>query len=290
VFAVREIVIIPAWQRPEFLQATLERLRAADEGTQEFWLSLDRRHSKAVAMVATDFRRVVGDRAKILTRTHGYRGNSFNVLHSYLEASRHKPDLIHLVEEDVFVSDDYFAWHRATHDLVGNAFAVSGARNQNYRDDPEPQPGVVYLNGAYQSVAVSFRTEQLTPVLAHVARSNNYYRDPVKYCRTLFPQTRIPHGNAEQDGLINRVVEKLGAFVVYPTEPVAYHAGFVGYHRAGDSPLRTGVPVQVAAQALLGMDAAEMNRRAHSYPDHQVVDVHAPHRPPNRVTGWPVLP
>jgi len=287
---MKEIVIIPAWQRPEFLAATLERLRAADEGTQEFWISLDRRHSKAVAMVATDFRRTVGERVKVLTRSHSYRGNSYNVLVSYAEAMAQKPDLIHLVEEDIFVSDDYFAWHQAAHALVGNCFAVSAARNQNFPGDPEPEPGAVYVHEAYQSVAVSFRTQRLAHVLQHVARSNNYYRDPVKYCRQLFPATKIPHGNAEQDGLINRVVEKLGAFVVYPTEPVAYHAGFTGYHRAGDSPLKTGVPVQVAARALLEMDAAEMNRRAHSYPDHQVVDVHARHVLPNRVVGWPVLP
>jgi hypothetical protein len=241
-------------------------------------------------MVATDFRQAVGERVRVLTRSHSYRGNSYNVLVSYAEAMGQKPDLIHLVEEDIFVSDDYFAWHRAAHALVGNCFAVSGARNQNVVGDPEPEPGAVYVHEAYQSVAVSFRPHQLAQALVHVARSNNYYRDPVKYCRALFPASKIPHGNAEQDGLIHRVIEKLGAFVVYPTEPVAYHAGFVGYHRAGESPLRTGVPVQVAARALLEMDAAEMNRRAHSYPDHQVVDVHARHALPSYVVGLSVLP
>jgi hypothetical protein len=285
---VKEIVIVPAWQRPEFLSATLQRLRAADEGTQEFWVTLDRRHSKAVNMVATEFTRELGPRARLLTRTHPYRGNSYNVLHTYREAVRESPDLIHLVEEDIFVADDYFAWHRAAHKLVGNCFAVSGARNQNVIGNPLPEPGAVYVHEAYQSVAVSFRPERLTHVLKHCISS--YYHDPVKYCRKLFPSTKIPPANAEQDGLIHRVIEKAGAFVVYPTEPVAYHAGFVGYHRAGESPLKTGVPVPVAAAELLGMDAAEMNRRAHSYPDHQWIDVHAHHAPPNRVVGLSVLP
>ncbi len=285
---MKEIVIIPAWQRPEFLAATLERLRAADEGTQEFWVSLDRRHSQAVAMVATNFARSIGDRAKILTRAHSYRGNSYNVLHSYSEAVKKLPDLIHLVEEDIFISDDYFAWHRAAHQLVGNCAAVSAARNQNFPNDPEPEPGAVYLHGAFQSVAVSFRPQQLKEVLKHAGQ--RYYRDPIGYCRKVFPNTRIPVGNAEQDGLINRVIEASGGWVVYPTEPIAYHAGFVGYHRAGESPMKTGVPVQVAAKALLEMDAAEMNRRAHSYPDHQVVDLLAKHVLPHRVIGWPVLP
>lgn len=285
---MREIVIIPAWQRPEFLAATLERLRAADEGTQEFWVTLDRRHSKAVALVASQFTLALGDRAKLITRTHPYRGNSFNVLHSYAEAVKCSPDLIHLIEEDIFVSDDYFAWHRAAHALVPTAFCVSGARNQNHPGDPEPQPGAVYLAPEYQSVAVSFRPATLAPVLKHAVSS--YYHEPVKYCRKIFPRTRIPAGNAEQDGLINRVAEASGARIVYPTDPIAYHAGFVGYHRAGESPLRTGVPVQVAAQTLLEMDAAEMNRRAHSYPDHQVVDLRTKRALPDRMVSWPVLP
>ena len=285
---MREIVIVPAWQRPEFLAATLERLSAADEGTQEFWISLDRRHSQAVNMIATQFAARLGDRARLLTRFHSYRGNSFNVLQSYAEAVKCAPDFIHLVEEDVFVADDYFAWHRAAHRLVGNCIAVSGARNQNLLEDPEPEPGAVFVHEAYQSVAVSFRPERLAPILKHAGQ--RYYRDPIGYCKRLFPHTKIPHGNAEQDGLINRVAESMGAFTVYPTEPVAYHAGFVGYHRAGESPLRTGVPVQVAASELLRMDAAELNRRAHSYPDHQTVDFHTKRLEPHRVVALPVLP
>lgn len=285
---MKEIVIVPAWRRPDFLAATLERLRAADEGHQHYWISLDRRFDKQVGQIANQFVYKFGPvRVKVLQRMHPYQGNSFNVLRSYEEAIKAGYEMIHLVEEDIFVADDYFAYHRAAHQLVPNVFAVSGARNQNYPGDPDPEPGAIYLAPQYQSVAVSFRAEMLASVMKHAVSS--YYHNPIKYCRRAFPRTRIPVGNAEQDGLINRVVEASNARIAYPTVPVAYHAGFMGYHRNGEPALVPGKSVQAAATELLSMDAAELNRRAHSYPDHQVVDVHAKHTPPERVVGWPVL-
>lgn len=287
--AVTEIVIVPAWRRPDFLQACLERLAAADEGTQRYVISLDRGHTRQVAQVATEFVQRIGPvRASARHRVHPYRGNSYNVLHSYREAIAENPPLIHLVEEDVFVADDYFAWHRGAHALVPDAFAVSGARNQNFADDPQPVDGAVYIAPHYQSVAVSFRPERLAPVMKHAI--STYYGNCVKYCRKVFPRTQIPHGNAEQDGLINRVAEATHGKIVYPMAPVAYHAGFVGYHREGEPALVPGKQVRAAAAELLAMDATELNRRAHSYPDHQVVDVRATHTPPDRVVSWPVLP
>lgn len=285
---MREIVIIPSWRRPDFLAATLERLAAADEGHQHYWITLDRRHDRKCAEVASGFLQRFGPlRVKVLTRNHPFTGNSYNVLRSYEEALKAGYEMIHLVEEDIFVADDYFAFHRAAHQLVPHAFAVSAARNQNYPHDPEPQAGAVYLAPQYQSVAVSFRAHILAPIMKHAISS--YYHNPVKYCRKWWPRTKIPVGNAEQDGLINRVAEAAGAVIVYPTVPVAYHAGFIGYHRNGEPALVPGKSVQVAAAQLLGMDAAELNRRAHSYPDHQTVDFCAPHAIPTRVISWPVL-
>lgn len=285
---MREVVIVPAWRRPDFLYACLERLRCADEGTQHYWIALDRGHDKRVAEVARRFVGTMGARGRVIERTHAYRGNSFNVLTSYREAVEAGYEMIHLVEEDVFVADDYFAFHRCAHQLVPGVFAVSGARNQNYPNDPEPEPGAIYLHGMYQSVAVSFRASALAPVLEHATVP--YFRDPIGYCKRAFPKTRLPVGHAEQDGLIHRVAEATHARIAYPTEPVAYHAGFMGYHRNGEPALVPGKSVQVAAAELLSMDAAELNRRAHSYPDHQVVDVRAVRAAPDHVVVWPVVP
>jgi len=287
-----EIVIVPAWRRPAFLLATLRRLEIAAEAELDvqLWITLDRRHDAATAKVAHDFQARHGRaRVQVLRRTHPYRGNSYNVLQAYREALTVRPDLIHLVEEDVLVGADYFAFHRAAHKLAPDVLAVSAARNQNFPHDPEPDPSALYLGSQYQSVAVSFRPWQLSPVLEHATSA--YFSNPIAYCQRRFPRSRIPRGNAEQDGLINRVVEQQArvsegrsGHVAYAALPRAYHAGFVGYHRRGET--LTGT-VEQQADRILTMTTAEMNTAAHSYPDHQVVDLDARPGEPSRMIAWP---
>jgi hypothetical protein len=278
-----EIVIIPAWRRPAFLLAALRRLVIADDPSLKFWITLDRGYSHEVAHVANDFVARMGvHRVRVMKRMHAYRGNSFNILQCYGEAIECKPELIHLVEEDVFVGADYFDFHRSAHALATHAFAVSLCRNQNYDHDPEPIPDAVYLSSQYQSIGVSFRPERLSLMLPHMTRE--YFRDPVKYCRRHFPRTKIPAANAEQDGLINRIVEAQGLPVVYATRPRAYHAGFVGYHRKGATLSGT---IHDQADQLLAMTSEQMNAAAHSYPDHQVVELDARPGAAERVIFWP---
>lgn len=280
-----EIVIVPAWRRAPFLLATLHRLAIAAEVDPDIqiWISLDRRHDQDTATVANHFQRTQPPgRVALFQRRHPYRGNSYNVLQSYRVATLERPELIHLVEEDVLVSADYFAFHRAAHLLAPDVVAVSAARNQNHVGDPLPDPAALYLCSQYQSLAVSFRPERLAPVLAHCVSA--YFSDPIGYCRKHFPRSRIPRANAEQDGLINRVVEQARGRIAYPALPRAYHAGFVGYHRKGAT--LTGTVSQQADQ-ILAMDTAEMNAAAHSYPDHQVVDLDARPGLPDRLIAWP---
>lgn len=282
-----EIIIVPAWRRPAFLLATLRRLEIACDGDQrnvQIWISLDRRHDRATATVARNFQAHHGGHlVNVVERLHPYRGNSYNVLQAYRAAvAIPGVELIHLVEEDVLVGADYLGFHRAAHALTPDAFAVSAARNQNHPHDPTPDPGAVYLAPQYQSVAVSFRPHRLAPVLAHAVSS--YFSDPIGYCRRQFRASRIPVGNAEQDGLINRVVEREHGSVVYPMLPRAYHAGFAGYHRKGAALAGT---TEEQADQILAMDTAAMNAAAHSYPDHQVVDLDARPGIPTRVAVWP---
>lgn len=281
-----EIIIVPAWRRPAFLLATLRRLDIAINGDRsvKIMIALDRRHDQATAKVARDFQWLPDHRQRVGVheRHHPYRGNSYNVLQSYREMLTLNADLIHLVEEDVLVGADYLQFHRAAHALAPDALAVSAARNQNHPHDPEPDPSALYLGPQYQSIAVSFRPERLAPVMAHAVPS--YFSDPIGYCRRHFRRSRIPVGNAEQDGLINRVAEQSGARIAYPALPRAYHAGFVGYHRKGE--VLTG-SISEQADQILAMDSARMNAAAHSYPDHQVVDLDARHGEPTRMIAWP---
>lgn len=281
-----ELVIVTAWKRPDFLSACLQRLVTADDGRQNYRLSLDRGVTRDCVQVASDFAGKLGARAQVTARTHRYRGNSFNVLMSYREAltDRVAADVVHLVEDDVFVGGDYFEFHRRSHALAPDAFSVSACRNQQFPPEVNPpdEPDAVYEHVSYQSLGVSFRPEMLAEVVKHAKHS--YFARPVEYCQRAWPESRINPNNAEQDGLIHRLIEASGRATVYPFSPRAYHAGFVGYHRKGE-----GLPgtVDERATRLLWMTTADLNAAAHSYPDHVAVDLDVARPEPGRVAQWP---
>lgn len=279
-----ELVIVTAWKRPDFLSAALQRLLVADDGRQRYWICLDRLHSRECWNVAAEFTRVLGTRALIRRRTHRYKGNSYNVLMSYREAVATGPELVHLVEEDVFVGADYFEFHRRAHELVPDAFSVSACRNQQFPPEVNPpdDEDAVYAHVSYQSIGVSFRVEPLAKVVRHA--QHGYFASPVAYCRRHWPNSAINPNNAEQDGLIHRMIEASGRPTVYAFSPRAYHAGFVGYHRKGAA---LGGTVEARAATLLRMTTADLNAAAHSYPDHVAVDLDAHRKPVDRVAVWP---
>lgn len=280
-----ELVIVPAWRRAGFLAACLRRLALVDDSRLRYWITLDRGYDVASAQVAAEFVRGRRDRVQVTTRwPHPYAGNSFNVLSALEGALELDVDLIHLIEEDVFVSADYFRFHRTAHRAAPEAFAVSACRNQNRRTlaGPDEDPGAIYLDAQYQSLGVSFRPRAVSMITEAVG--DGYFADPVGYCRRTWPRSRIPAGHAEQDGLINRIVEAGGGSVAYPCVPRAYHAGFVGYHRAGDLP--PGTPQQ-QADAILDMSSEDLNAAAHAtYRDHEAVALDIVQGPVTHLVAW----
>lgn len=281
---MKHLVIVPAWRRADFLHACLSRLVAADDGEARYILAFDRGDDRGRnEIVANHFAKTVGEhRVSVHRPRHRYRGNSYNVLTAYALAVNTTAELVHLVEEDVFVAVDYLEFHRQAHELAPAAFAVSACRNQNILADPPDDPGALWADHDYQSIGVSFRRETLRLVLREAGP--RYYGDPIGYCKRRFPRTRIPAGNAEQDGLLNRVAEERGLSTFYPCVPRAYHAGFIGYHRAGE-PL-TGADTFARGRALLAMTTEELNRRAASYPDHHAIDLDEKRGPLREVITW----
>ncbi|MFB7858890.1 hypothetical protein [Rhodococcus qingshengii] len=280
---MKEMVLVTGWSRPDFLEACLRRLEIADDGEPRFVISLDRGHSRDVSDVAMAWSRRMGGRATVLKPRHPYNGNSFNVLSGYRFMMRNRADLLYLVEDDVMVGRDFFSFHRAAHEVSPKCLSVSACRNQQFPLGADPYPvddTRVYEHLSYQSLGVSFRREVMDRVLPHARPA--YFRDPIGYCKMVFPGSAIPAPNAEQDGLIHRVGERDGLPSVYPCSPRAYHAGFVGYHRGG-RPLVGSVSAR--ADQILGMSSDEMNAHAEVFKDHEVVDLDADRCDVSRVTG-----
>lgn len=282
-----ELVIVPAWQRPGFLEAALQRLALEDSPDLHWHLALDRGYTIQVSRAVARFTAGRRDRCEVTLGNHRYKGNSFNLLTAYDKAIRRPMhpsgyDMIHMVEEDVFVGRGYFAFHRQAHALLPDVFAVSACRNHNREGDPPAFLGGVYTDRSYQSLGVSFRPDMLALVAGHAHPS--YFLRPIEYCRKHWPNSAIPAGHAEQDGLIHRIIEDSGASVGYGCVPRAYHAGFTGYHRAGME-LR-GTPRE-QAERLLAMTSADLNAAAYSYADHHTVPLDAEPTPVTRVVSWP---
>lgn len=277
---MKETVVVTAWNRPDFFRAALTCLARADDGSAEYLLALDRGHTREVKAVATWFSSAMG-RTVIHCPTHPYKGNSYNTLHALKTAAATRAERVYLVEDDILVGSDFFTFHRAAHALVPGALAVSACRNQFFaeKDDPAPDEERVYRHASYQSLGVSFDPAVLKLLDTHMNR--RYFSDPIAYCRTAFPSSKIHPANAEQDGLIHRIGEAEGLETVYPCAPRAYHAGFTGYHRRGAA--LTGSVEERAAQ-ILAMDSDQLNRHARSYRDHVALDLEA-ERSPVRVLG-----
>jgi hypothetical protein len=281
---MREVVLIPAWRRADFLHATLMRLWQSDIGDIPVHILIDRGPSAEVLAVAGGF---AAPRPQVTIRVlteHGYRGNSYNVLTGYQDAVADGFDLIHLVEEDVFIGRDYFDAHRRAHQLAPDVFAVSLARNHGLPIDqtPPPRDGAIYLYPHYQSLAVSLRAERLRTVLDHAHAG--YFLDMHGYCRRTFPGTSIQAGHCEQDGLLNRVREAQGLKVAYAAVPRAYHAGFIGINRLGLGLVGT-IPDRAAQ--LLAMDEAGLNQRARQHRDHTTIDLDADRAVVEKILTWP---
>lgn len=257
------IVIIPCWQRPEFLAITLKYLSRADNWAQQALLfQIDVDPHPDIFKVIHPFINS-GQNFIASPKTKGV-GNSLNILEGFDNALKLSyklgAPLIHLVEEDVWVGKDYFTFHESIHEDF-NPFCVSACRNQHLFSDPPRSEDSVYLYPKYQSLGISFKRDIVAKILVH--HCEQYHSNMLEYCKLKFPTSKFGSLFEEQDGLISRIIEQENNSVMYPFVPRAYHAGFYGYHR--NSPQPEG---DLAAKiiALEEMSDIDMNKIA-SYKD-----------------------
>lgn len=224
------IVLIPCWQRPEMLYVTLSFIRKARYWKDNKYVFLvDAGYSPKVLDVINAFD---GDKEIVLREATKYKltKQSFNLLKGYEYAVSQSPEYVYLIEEDIFISNDFFDWHQKAQ--AKEKLFCSIATKNNSR----PVPAEGKLNDYYtchfnyQSLGVCFRTENLKLVLPHI--NHQYLADPVMYISRNFPKSKIGKYFCEQDGLIRRIQEQRPELpIAYPVIPRAFHGGFYGYNR-----------------------------------------------------------
>lgn len=231
-----DIVLIPTYNRPDYLRLCLEYLsRAEGSSTKDIRIYVDRGKSliREIYEVVNDFRCVLNPTV-FFRDEHSYHGNSYNTLEAYREAYQSDAEFVYLVEDDVLVQPDFFRWHEEVQKQ--NDFMCSIAyrcsRNPQVTRDPilEKDPEAYFVSAQdYASIGVCWKRQKLAEVVKHACPE--YYRDMTKYAFVHFPNNRFIECFTEQDGLIMRIMGETHGLTAWPYMPRAYHIGFSGYHR-----------------------------------------------------------
>lgn len=212
---MKEVVLVPTFQRDELLYVCLEHIREAHPSIAVVVFA-DRGWGSA-ELTATCQR--FG--ARLINREmHGAYGNTLNVIEAYKWAFIREYERIYLVEDDVMVGKDFFSWHINVH------------------ADPTIFCSCAWVLDSWErkklwfaSIGVCFMRAKLAQVVAHA--KPEYYFNLQEYVRANFPISKIASncGDYEQDGLILRLMELDKSKASWPQNPKCRHLGWWGYNR-----------------------------------------------------------
>jgi hypothetical protein len=268
------IVIIPCWNRPGFLHVCLEHIKNAKGfDNYEYYFCVDRGNYSLYQNVICSFS--AKNSECVIRPPHNYKGNVYNFLNAFRDIQKKGKayDIIHLIEDDVFIAPDYFDYHLKAWEAVKDekdVFAVSACRNDNLKDaafeirmNPD---SAIYLHQSYQSLGVSFTMQSINKIARHAIPA--YWNFPVQYLQNTFPSSKLPKGQAEQAGLIHRIVIQDNLQCAFPVVPRAYHAGFAGKNRTAKKH-----ESYYTAEEIRKMTQQQMNQEAVSHPDIKQCDM-----------------
>ncbi|PWT91202.1 MAG: hypothetical protein C5B54_05715 [Acidobacteria bacterium] len=210
---MQDLLIIPTYDRPEFLWWCLDHLMACPEITDlQVRLHIDHHHRKPPPLY--EIREVLWHFPRLhlhvyICPSHTFAGNSYNVMMAYQEAYRTQARYVFMVEDDVLVAPQFFQWHRQVQATEAPVCSM-GVRRPSH--------------GSFVSLGVCFPREELIRLLTHCRIE--YFTQMEAYCRRVFPPSSF---GTEQDGLWARLLahEKL----VWADPPLVQHVGWYGYHR-----------------------------------------------------------
>jgi len=226
------IVVIPCFDRPEFLHVTLELITKADNYKDYLYLfQCDYGFDLKNIEVIDNF-----DAIKVINRTKftGYREGkqSFNVLSGLITAAQHTKELVFLIEDDVFIGKDYFTFHEDLHKKEKDIFCSILAKNHNMSNDYETldKQNYYYLSSEnhYQGIGTTFNK---AIIKKYIQKHFNveYFKNVSLYCKKNFKG--LDSWGMEQDGLIRRILTVSELKTAFAHVPRCYHAGWYSYHR-----------------------------------------------------------
>lgn len=219
---MRKVVVVPTFDRSEFLYCCLKAIRAAD---REIPILVFPDRGTDESEVCAQFNAI-----QHKTIQHSYHGNSYNVMEALKTAYLSLYDNIYIIEDDALIDPSFFQWCEAALDKHRDAFAACGWK---YSPDALIGEGPDVVIPWYLSVASLLPRYSVNCILQHATL--DYYSNMKSYLDRAFPQSfRKGSAHYEQDGLALRVCEAEGKRCVWPRRPRATHIGFRGYHMSDE--------------------------------------------------------
>lgn len=227
---MREVCLIPTFQRQELLHCCLKRIRLIEPNIPiEIFPDRGTARDPVVQLIADKFAahlQVVPD--------NNWYGNSANSMNSFLWAYNSGFDRIFYIESDVMVHENFFSWHREMQEEFPDIFASMGWIFNRHAPIDE---GVMFQPWIY-AIGLCFSRKKLELLIPHA--TPKYYEDMAGYIQRVFPNSHltVPFQVAhfEFDGLMQRVLDENRSQTVSPGIAKCSHLGFVrSYGDAGVS-------------------------------------------------------
>lgn len=231
-----DLVIVPTYHRPEYLELCLEAIRVAKgERNLNVWVCHDRKNrvedlSDTELVVRAN--RMYGLPIELITREpHCTVGNLNNFLSAYAAAYNSRARYVYCIEDDVLPAPDFFYWHEAVQARADYFCSVAWHCIRNPRTEKSADPhAIIESTCDYSSIGVCWKREKLAEIVKHA--TPEYYAYPPAYLAKHFPRSPIPPNQwVEQAGLIMRVLLAGAGTVAWAARPRCAHVGIKGYHR-----------------------------------------------------------
>jgi hypothetical protein len=220
---MRECVLVPTYKRIELLFCCLKRIREFEPNIP-IHLFPDRGTWKDAFIHRLH---ILFDAKIHIVADHDLYGNTYNLMEAYKWAWHAGYEYIYMIESDVMVHHDFFSWHRKMHEEYREEglFASMGWIFNRHAPIAEGE----LFQPWYYSIGVCFHRAQLASVILHATPS--YYCDMAGYVRTHFKDSPLndPQNIAhfEQDGLVQRILDREKMQTVSPGIAKCSHMGFV---------------------------------------------------------------
>ena len=231
------IIIIPTFDRPEYLAVCLEHLyEAHGSENKEFWIREDIHADKPknfttemeMLAVIRDAERKLGARLKYKAcPPHTTYGNSYNVLSALIEAAHTDAKRVFLIEDDVLVTRDCLAWMEAALDLDPKIWAACAGRINRSLN--------FHLNGP-DAIDESIKDTEACVANnkgAYISWATCFSRKALDHFKTMSVNYEGFRPGVEQDMMIQRLLVGNSFYTVWPFVPRAYHMGWYSYHLCG---------------------------------------------------------